>query len=364
MRLLTAGVVEVDNPDWLHGALHWGPSLDLPTAARDAALRAAAALDAVAGADSTFVERGAEWDVTVEAAWAQHLWRAEAADAALVGAQAASLDGARRIARELHLLRRAIDRLVHTAPRPLTTSAAEDRGTELRQLVAAIVGDAAAGRSLLNSEALAAVEVAHQLRLPLVAMAGGAHADAARSASWYTRARTRLDRLTRRLIAAKGALQEAVASEASVPVAAAEDDEVRASWWATRAAGVHLSQPTPLASAYGLHTQPTHVVPGYANTLDWICLDASRLDVVGVAPLPPLEELTREVAMPSTEWPSDHVSLCCDLAWSGVIEHASGRGAPTPRWRGPAFTPRSPRRKSGPWAAEEPAAAGSWIWRT
>ena len=76
-----------------------------------------------------------------------------------------------------------------------------------------------------------------------------------------------------------------------------------------------LHQPTRLQSAYGLHTHPTHVVPRYANALDWICLDAEQLEVRAVAPLPSLEELTRDVAIPSAEFPSDHVALCCDLAW-------------------------------------------------
>ena len=76
-----------------------------------------------------------------------------------------------------------------------------------------------------------------------------------------------------------------------------------------------LSQPFRLESAYGLHTSPTHVVPRYANALDWICFDAQRLRVEAVAPLPSVEELTRDVALPSAEFPSDHVSLCADLAW-------------------------------------------------
>ena len=91
--------------------------------------------------------------------------------------------------------------------------------------------------------------------------------------------------------------------------------DAEASRWAAGAAGVRLTQPTPMQSAYGLHVPPTHVVPRYANTLDWICVDGQRLEVVRVAPRPPLQELTRDVAMPSAEWPSDHVSLCCDLAW-------------------------------------------------
>ena len=97
--------------------------------------------------------------------------------------------------------------------------------------------------------------------------------------------------------------------------AAVAGGDAEASRWAAGAAGVRLTQPTPMQSAYGLHAPPTHVVPRYANTLDWICVDGQRLEVVRVAPRPPLQELTRDVAMPSAEWPSDHVSLCCDLAW-------------------------------------------------
>ena len=44
--------------------------------------------------------------------------------------------------------------------------------------------------------------------------------------------------------------------------------------------------------------------------------DAKQLRTVATAPLPPSSELTRHVAMPSEEWPSDHVSLICALEWS------------------------------------------------
>eukprot|EP00966_Prymnesium_polylepis_P034747 807762-Prymnesium_polylepis.2 len=153
VRLLTAGIVEADNPDWLHGALNWAPSLDLPAAARVVALDAAAALSVCVDADPSCT--GVDSDV--EAVWAQQLNHAEAADLVLVGAVAASLFGARRIARELHLLRRAIERLLARAPASHQTAETEDV-TELHRLAGAIVSDAAAGRSLFNSEALAAAE--------------------------------------------------------------------------------------------------------------------------------------------------------------------------------------------------------------
>jgi hypothetical protein len=392
VRLLTSGVIEADDPDWLHGALNWAPSLDLPAAARDRAL------DAALGASVALGVSGADADV--EAAWAHHLRHAEVADAGLFGAEVTSLHGARRIAHELHLLRRAIESLLVPATKAARAragdaaagdaaagsaaagsaaagsaaagSAAVGSAAGPRELAAAIVSDAAAGHSLLDSRALAAAEVARQLRLPLAMMVDGMSAQrGVPEASWYSRARTRLGKLTQRLIAAKAGLRAYVGSQAGASGAPVGYDGEAVARWASRAAGVRLWHPTRLESAYGLHTQPTHAVPGYANTLDWICVDSARLDIVGVAPLPPLEELTRDVAMPSVEWPSDHVSLCCDLEWrdparQGWSSTASdsaatsrgGGGGGGGGWGG------SPSRLSGPWAAEEPTTAGSWIWRT
>ena len=181
-------------------------------------------------------------------------------------------------------------------------------------MAAAVVSDAAKGRSLLDSEALAVAEVARQLRLPLAAVAlrpADGHAT-----SWFTAAHARLGELTQRLVGAKLALRAKVASEGSAAAAAGAGGDADAAWrWAARAAGAGLSQPTPMQSAYGVDPPPTHVVPRYANTLDWIFIDGEQLEVVGVAPLPPLHELMRDVAMPSAEFPSDHVSLCCILQW-------------------------------------------------
>lgn len=77
--------------------------------------------------------------------------------------------------------------------------------------------------------------------------------------------------------------------------------------------------PTPVSS----HESPrrrcrvvAHVVAQYQNCLDWICHDASQLRVATVAPLPLVSELTHDVAMPSAEFPSDHVALVCDLQWT------------------------------------------------
>ena len=325
LQLLTTGLVRADDPDWLHGALNWAPSLELPAAARESAFELAAALIECVDERYNVVE-GAD----VEATWAEHLRHAEAADAARRGAhEDGTLESAQRIAREFHLLRKAVQ--LPSSPRSrahkLRTDARDDASAryganEIERFAAAVVRDAAAGRTLLESEALAAAEVAHQLRLPLRLVINGFTPSAEdRQTSWFSAAHARLDELKWWLEAAQGALRTRVASEGGGrwrrggAVAAAGQDPSAAALWALRAAGVHLSNPTPLMSVYGPNPVPTHAVPRYANTLDWICVDSHHLDVVGVAPLPPVEELTRHVAMPSVEWPSDHVSLCCDLAW-------------------------------------------------
>ena len=286
-------------------------------------------------------------DEDVELAWARHLQRTEAAEVSLLAGalEASSLAGAQCIARERHLLRAAVERQLAHAPeqRPAKQKPARRGGgaaaaaasaalaemdggrsggamSGLSRLVGAMVSDAAKGRTLLNSDALAAAEVARQLRLPLSVMATRAptaemHDTSWHDTSWYTRAHMQLAELERRLLSAKVALRSRVASEGGAAALAAGED-AEALRWAAGAAGVRLTQPTPLQTVYNaLHAPPTHVVPRYANTLDWICVDAQRLEVVSVAPRPPLQALTRDVAMPSAEWPSDHVSLCCDLAW-------------------------------------------------
>jgi endonuclease/exonuclease/phosphatase family metal-dependent hydrolase len=366
LRLLTTGLVEAHDPDWLHGALNWAPSISLTAAARKAALGAAAAVRSCAG---TYAE--------VEGVWAAYLGRVEAAETQM-GFETPSLGGAQRTARELHLLRRAIETVLARGSGGRSAEAAAP--TSLRGLSAAIVRDAAAGHSLLNSAALAAAEVARQLRLPLGAMAEGDSLGSGEPpSSWYTQGNARLALLTHRLLATKEALRAAVAAEGSSLRSSPRSSDLGAEIdeacdrWARQAAGARISQPTPLQSAYGLHKHPTHVVPGYANTLDWICVDAARLDVVGLAPLPPLEELTRDVAMPSAEWPSDHVSLCCDLRWRDPAEVASSRAAaraaphrasrrPTAAGSGQPNGAQVLRDAQGQGRAT--SGSSSWIWRT
>ena len=323
------GPVGAASHDWCLGALNWAPSLELEEAAGVAARQAAATL-------------GAGWDAVgdaeVEAAWARLADGSDDGVGVAAGADGAAcpdatFEGARRVAREHHLLRVAATTLARSPDERTDEQAAGGRGA-ITRLAASILDDAARGRSLYTSRPLAAAEVrasigpcvrpaaafdptlvpqvARQLQLPLAAVS--TPANDVQATSWYTRAHTRLGELMQRLLKAKVELRSRAASEGSAAaLAAGEAAEVRL--WAARAAGVCLSHPKPLQSVYSLDSPPTHVVPRYATSIDWICVDAERLEVVGVAPRPPLQELTRDVAMPSAEWPSDHISLVADLAW-------------------------------------------------
>lgn len=75
-----------------------------------------------------------------------------------------------------------------------------------------------------------------------------------------------------------------------------------------------VSQPFPLASACGTpkYTNYTHV---FSGCLDYIYYDKSKIEVTQVIPLPSDEELTQHTAIPSIVFPSDHISLVCDLKW-------------------------------------------------
>jgi 2',5'-phosphodiesterase len=53
----------------------------------------------------------------------------------------------------------------------------------------------------------------------------------------------------------------------------------------------------------------------FAATLDYILLESARLSVRQVFPHFSREQVSVEVALPSTAFPSDHVSILCDLGW-------------------------------------------------
>jgi len=68
-----------------------------------------------------------------------------------------------------------------------------------------------------------------------------------------------------------------------------------------------------LVSAMSEYPPVTHFVPGFVGTLDHILVDSSTLVPVSNAPMPTLEDLSRDTAMPSIHLPSDHVSVVVDL---------------------------------------------------
>lgn len=69
-----------------------------------------------------------------------------------------------------------------------------------------------------------------------------------------------------------------------------------------------------LRSAYGI-PEFTNFAGTFVGTLDYILVDARRLKVQRVFPLFSREDVSREVALPSSMFPSDHISLICDLEW-------------------------------------------------
>ncbi|KAI9915760.1 hypothetical protein PsorP6_008561 [Peronosclerospora sorghi] len=69
-----------------------------------------------------------------------------------------------------------------------------------------------------------------------------------------------------------------------------------------------------LASACGIPAF-TNYVTTFVNTLDYIFVGSEMLRVCDVFPFFTEEEVSSEVALPSSTFPSDHISLVCDLSW-------------------------------------------------
>jgi len=74
----------------------------------------------------------------------------------------------------------------------------------------------------------------------------------------------------------------------------------------------------PLASAYaaimGVEPDFTNYTLGFRGTLDYIWFDQSALRCAAVAPVPPVDQLTRAgPALPNPQYPSDHVVLVADF---------------------------------------------------
>jgi mRNA deadenylase 3'-5' endonuclease subunit Ccr4 len=72
-------------------------------------------------------------------------------------------------------------------------------------------------------------------------------------------------------------------------------------------------------SGYPDYPELTHCVVGFQATLDHILLSSSTpqasLTPVRQAPVPSLDEVVQDVAMPSVKFPSDHMSVLSDVLW-------------------------------------------------
>ena len=83
-----------------------------------------------------------------------------------------------------------------------------------------------------------------------------------------------------------------------------------------------------LASAYlPLGELPfTNRTPGFTGTIDFVWYTVDRLSVCGVLGPVPQEYSDRIVGMPNAHFPSDHVSLCVELAF--LAKPGAGAAAP------------------------------------
>lgn len=296
LRLITMGHVGADDGDFATGLLRWSPSSGLEDSARQAARIAAAQ----ARRSQEETSRGARDSPAAAGEIQNGELETEAGGGVEVGD---ALHDAQALALRFHRLRRALATVSEHA-------AGEDSSSDEAAAALAVVRDHEAGRTLLTSEALASAEVALQM--------GSCSLSDAKTADTLRGARDRLREMSIQLDEAVEKLRAIAAAEVAEAGPTGEDalPSMRTAQALARSAGsAILTQPTPLQSAYGLNTQPTHAVNGYMNALDWICFDPSQLAVRAVAPLPTRAELTRDVAMPSEEFPSDHVALCCELAW-------------------------------------------------
>ncbi|XP_072936524.1 2',5'-phosphodiesterase 12 [Epargyreus clarus] len=73
-----------------------------------------------------------------------------------------------------------------------------------------------------------------------------------------------------------------------------------------------LNQEISLASACGT-PEYTNFTEGFADCLDYIFYDTKNLTVAQVIPLPSIEELKANTALPSVVFPSDHIAIVSDL---------------------------------------------------
>jgi 2',5'-phosphodiesterase len=96
--------------------------------------------------------------------------------------------------------------------------------------------------------------------------------------------------------------------------AIARADAAYADWLAVAVgpSDMHLRHPLALQSACG-YPEFTNFVGGFVGCLDYVWCDSSGLVSTASMPMPPLEAVTAETALPNSEFPSDHLPMVADL---------------------------------------------------
>lgn len=78
---------------------------------------------------------------------------------------------------------------------------------------------------------------------------------------------------------------------------------------------MELRHDMDLISACG-YVDYTNYTPNFHGMLDYIFVDATKLKVKQVIPMPTHEEVTLHSGIPSVVFPSDHIAQICDLVWT------------------------------------------------
>ena len=76
--------------------------------------------------------------------------------------------------------------------------------------------------------------------------------------------------------------------------------------------GVELDHTFDFINATGL-PEYTNFTAGFFGTLDYIFIDKNKMKVERVVPFPAHQDVTKYVALPSVEHPSDHLAIICDV---------------------------------------------------
>ena len=118
------------------------------------------------------------------------------------------------------------------------------------------------------------------------------------------------------------AVQESALALEREAMGALERADAEAGGWAAAEVGasaMHLRHPLRLRSACG-DPEWTNFVGGFRGALDYVWCDTSSDTAFGAAmvpvahaPMPPLEAVTRQTALPNDEFPSDHLPMVADV---------------------------------------------------